>query len=342
MILSQAMSAQKPGYSPRTVQGVQYFSHFPRQRLKPYGEIKEPTADSVMVEKASCLNCEYGICPSVALSEMADTVTSNLQTLRENLRSLDETKIITEMDKMNEITKMFNTHSKEPVTPSDVHNLLRYCIDDETDGESDAIFDKMEHVGMLMYVIGSHQKQLRSLVRNAPEYSRKCDNLSVRHEFKNNPTLKTLKNWWVSDTATVKTQATVLTPTARKNLLADLGSESESDHASKQSKRQKPKKQIQQEALSSPFSTTSDEEPPPPPKKASKKRKTPLLELSEEDLGGPLAPSDVAHYSSSEPPQATDTGAKRKSKKKKPKTNQISYLELSHICCVLVVVRTLF
>ena len=87
------------------------------------------------LEKASRLNCEYVICPSVALSEMADTVTSNLQTLRENLRSLDETKIISEVEKMNEVTKMFNTHSKEPVTPSDVHNLLRYCIDDETDGE---------------------------------------------------------------------------------------------------------------------------------------------------------------------------------------------------------------
>ena len=272
-----------------------------------------------MVEKASRLNCEYVIRPSVALSEMADTVSSNLQTLRENLRSLDETKIITEVEKMNQVTKMFNTHSKEPVTPSDVHNLLKYCIVDETEGESDAIFDKMEHVRTLMYVIGSQQKQLRSLVRNPPEYSRKCDNLSVRHEFKHNPTLKTLKNWWVSETATVKTQATVLTPTARKNLLADLGSESESDHTSKQSKKQKPKKKVQQEALSSPSSTSSDEQPSPPPKKASKKRKAPLLELSEEDLGGPLAPADVAHCSSSEPPQAIETGAKRKSKRKKSK-----------------------
>ena len=109
----------------------------------------------------------------------------------------------------------------------------------------------------------------------------------------------------------------MLTPTARKNLLADLGSKSESDHASKQSKKQKPKKKVQQEALSSPSSTSSDEEPSPPPKKASKKRKAPLLELSQEDLGGPLAPADVAHCSSSEPPQAIETGAKRKSKRKK-------------------------
>ena len=74
---------------------------------------------------------------------------------------------------------------------------------------------------------------------------------------------------------------------------------------------------MQQEALSSPSSTSSDKEPSPPPKKASRKRKTPLLELSEDDLGGPLAPSDVAHCSSSEPPQAIETGAKSKSKKKK-------------------------
>ena len=319
MILSQAMATQKSGYSPRTVQGVQYFSHFPRQRLKPYGEIKEPTSDSVMVEKASRLNCEYVIRPSVALSEMADTVASNMQTLRDNLRSLDEAKIIAEVEKMNEVTKMFDTHSKDPVTPSDVRNLLRYCVDDGTEGESDTVFDKMEHVGMLMYVIGSQQKQLRSLVRNPQEYSRKCDNLSVRHEFKNNPNLKTLKNWWVSETTTVKTQTTVLTPTARKNLLADLGSDSDSDDAPKQSKKQKAKKNVQQEVLSSPSSTSSDEEPPPPPKKASKKRKNPLLELAEEDLGGPLAPSDVAHCSSSELPQATDTSAKRRSKRKKSK-----------------------
>lgn len=59
---------------------------------------------------------------------MVDTVTSNLQILRENLRSLDEAKKIAEVEKMNEVTKMFNTHSKLPVTPSDVHNLDRKSV----------------------------------------------------------------------------------------------------------------------------------------------------------------------------------------------------------------------
>ena len=43
---------------------------------------------------------------------------------------------------------------------------------------------------MLLYVMASHQKQLRSLIRNLVEYSRKCQELPVKHEFKLNPTLK--------------------------------------------------------------------------------------------------------------------------------------------------------
>ena len=99
----------------------------------------------------------------------------------------------------------------------------------------------MEHVGMLMYVIGSHQKQLRSLVRNPAEYSRKCEDLSVRHDFKKNGTLKSLKSWWVSETVTTQTKASVIMSTARRNLLADVGSESDSDHAPKQLKKKNKK-----------------------------------------------------------------------------------------------------
>lgn len=53
------MWTNKQAYSPRTVPGVSFFNHFPRQRLRPYGEIKEATPDSTMVEKVNTINCEY-------------------------------------------------------------------------------------------------------------------------------------------------------------------------------------------------------------------------------------------------------------------------------------------
>ena len=91
-----------------------------------------------------------------------------------------------------------------------MHNLLRYGIRDK-ENESDAIFDQMEHVGMLMYVIAPHQKQLRCLIRNPKEYSRKCEDLPVKHDFKQNPTLKSLKNWWIDETVTTQTKPTIIT-----------------------------------------------------------------------------------------------------------------------------------
>jgi len=172
MILSQIMSASKSGHSPRSAPGVSFFNHFPRQRLRPYGEIKEPTADSMMVEKANTINCEYLSRPSVALSELADTVTSNRDMLRAMLTSLDVHTLLAKLDELHANVKMFNTRVDIPVKSNDVHRLLKYAIDDETD-ITDKAFDTMEHVGMMLYVIGSHQKQLRALVRNTANYSKK-------------------------------------------------------------------------------------------------------------------------------------------------------------------------
>ena len=125
-----------------------------------------------MLEKA--INyCEYLTRPSVALSEMADTISSNKNILKDMLMSLDTHTILAKLDTMEERVKMFNIRSELPVTSSDVHHLLKYSIDDEND-DTDTTFDTMEHVGMMLYVIGSHQKQLCALVRNTAEYSRKC------------------------------------------------------------------------------------------------------------------------------------------------------------------------
>lgn len=137
------MSATKQGYSPRSVQGVNFFHHFPRQRLRPYGEIKETTANSTMLEKASILHCKYLLRPAVALSKMADTISANNSLLKEKLRAMDENKIIRQVEKMNNIVKMFNTKLELPITNSDVHRLLKYDITDEED-ESDQRFDDME------------------------------------------------------------------------------------------------------------------------------------------------------------------------------------------------------
>ena len=172
---------------------------------------------------------------------------------------------------MNDIVKMFDTKSELPVTNLGVHRLLKYAITDDDD-----TFDKMEHLGMLLYVMGSHQKQSRALIRNPVEYSRKCEQLPAAHDFKVDPTLKSLKNWWASEIVTTHSKPTAITSTHRRNLLADLGSDTESDGetANCKKKESKSKPQKPPSPSSSSLSSTDDKASPP---------KQPELHLSFDD-----------------------------------------------------------
>ena len=210
---------------------------------------------------------------------MADTISSNIAILRDMLRNTDEPKIIREVEKMDEVVKMFINRSELPVTNSDVHRLLKYAITDD-DEETDETFDKMENLGMLLYVMGSHQKQLRLLIRNPREYIRKCQELPAKHDFKLNPNLKSLKNWWDSEMVMTQSKSTAITSSHRRNLLVDLGSDTDSDEESAKAKKKKGKKKPQKPPSPSSSLVSSSDDQPPPQKKPAQKRKQPQLELS--------------------------------------------------------------
>ena len=86
--------------SPRSPE-VGFFNHFPRQRLRPYGEIKGATPDDTMVDKTNTINCEYLCRPNVALSELADTVSWNKDILQTLLLSLDTQTIMTKVEQLD-------------------------------------------------------------------------------------------------------------------------------------------------------------------------------------------------------------------------------------------------
>ena len=85
-----------------------------------------------MLQKLTSIYCEYVVRPVVTLSEMADTISSNVTILKDSIRNTDKSKIVREAEKMHEAVKMFNTQTELTVTNSYVHQLLKYEI---TDGE---------------------------------------------------------------------------------------------------------------------------------------------------------------------------------------------------------------
>lgn len=66
-----------------------------------------------------------------------------------------------------------------------------------------------------------------------------ADDLWEKHEFKLNPTLKTLMSWWASETATTESKPIAITSCHRRNLFADLGSETESEEDTPKQKKKK-------------------------------------------------------------------------------------------------------
>ena len=305
--------------SPRSPR-VGFFNHFTRPRLRPYGEIKEATPDDTMVDKANTINCEYLCRPSVALSELADTVSSNKDILRTLLSSLDTQTIMTKVEQLDKTVNKFNTRCETLVKSSDVHNLLKYSIADPSDN-TDSTFDTMEHLGMIMYVIASHQKQLRALVRNTADYSKKCQDLPAKHEFKLNTGLKSLKSWWSTESVTQLVKPTTISQTYRRNLLAELGSDTdtEDDTRGKRDKEGKGKKRMQKKpSVSSLSSDTSDDDIPQAPKPPSTKHKAQELELSDDDLAD-ASPSGESNWEPTSQREQQSNKDKMKPKKAKKK-----------------------
>ena len=230
---------------------------------------------------------------------------------------------MTKVEQLDATVNMFNSRSEAPVKSSDVHQLLKYSIADPSDN-TDSTFDTMEHLGMIMYVIASHQKQLRALVRNTADYSKKCQDLPAKHEFKLKPGLKSLKAWWSTESVTQLVKPTTISQTYRRNLLAELGSDSDTDddaHGKKGKKgKGKGKKRIEKTpSVSSLSSDTSDDDEPPAPKPPSTKRKIQELELSDIDLAeaGPSGESNWEPTTQDGQKSHKEKSKTKKSKKKK-------------------------
>ena len=97
-------SPKKTPSSPLSSQRVvNYFNHFPRQRLIPYGQVSESTPDKTMVDKANLINCEYLLRPKIGMSEFAETVQTNMFTVESKLENMNSDLIRDEIYKLDEV-----------------------------------------------------------------------------------------------------------------------------------------------------------------------------------------------------------------------------------------------
>jgi hypothetical protein len=68
-----------------------YFNQFPSNFLTPYGKADSPQDDGTIRRRTNPISCEWSLRPKVAMSELAETVTENINVLKQDNLTLLET-----------------------------------------------------------------------------------------------------------------------------------------------------------------------------------------------------------------------------------------------------------
>lgn len=80
--LSLQMYKQSKG-TPEKPKPVQYFNQFPENFLRPYGRVANPPDEETISKRINPISCEWFGRPKVAMSEFADTITQNMELLKD-------------------------------------------------------------------------------------------------------------------------------------------------------------------------------------------------------------------------------------------------------------------
>ena len=268
------MSASKNiGVSPK--KGVNYFNHFPKAFLVPYGKIKEDMLTSKRcLEMVNTINCEWLLRPKYAISEMAETFTANTEVVREVMEEIDYNAVITNFDKVAEMLQMFNTKKNvEKPGRENVTNVIRHFL--TPDLQMERMIQEAEKLGQALFLMANYHRVTQNLFTNLEIFAEKSQNTEgLDKRFKQDPSMANFTDYLVQSIVGTQVQATDML--SRRNLLEEFTRvemntskrkfqqleqetdyNTDSDSSKQDNRRTKKRKQMIE---SSSDSSTSDEE----------------------------------------------------------------------------------
>jgi len=95
--------------SPRRTPAVQFYNHFPKTFLRPYGKVDKPVPEGKVLADTKPINCEWFGRPSIAISEMLESVCENADVIERSLHELRTGEVVANLrdiaDSMNSLNK---------------------------------------------------------------------------------------------------------------------------------------------------------------------------------------------------------------------------------------------
>ena len=216
--------------TPTKAYGVQWYNQYPKQMLRPYGELKEPLSEEEILDILKPINCEYFLRPKIALSEMSETASKNYERAIDLLKKYDLDFMSAKLEHYSDTVKMLNSRTDQSITREDVLRTMRYHATEDEDVLT--LMDDLEIIGNCFFTTAMHFKTLRVLICNPKVYGQTSAMANgADSELKSNPTVKTVKELLMKEACTVR-RVSHETPKKRHQILDELNdSDSTSDHS---------------------------------------------------------------------------------------------------------------
>ena len=206
--------------TPTKAYGVQWYNQYPKQMLKPYGELKDPLSEEEILDILKPINCEYFLRPKIALSEMSETVSKNYGRAIDLLKKYNLDFMNAKLEHYSDTVKMLNWRTDQSVTKEDVLKTMHYHATEDDDVLT--LMDDLEIIGNCLFTTAMHFKTLRALICNPKIYGQKSAMANgADSELKTNPSVKTVKELFMIEACTVR-RVSHETPKKRHQILDEL------------------------------------------------------------------------------------------------------------------------
>ena len=125
-------------WTPKSKTGINYFKHATKHFLTPYGKTHGVLTSREILDKLFHWNCEWLTRPNYAISELADTLYSNMATLAEyrdkvfTRHAVDV--LINKARPVRQVLQRFNKKDSATAEEPDERDLVTFMkfIEDET------------------------------------------------------------------------------------------------------------------------------------------------------------------------------------------------------------------
>lgn len=246
--------------------GIKYYNQFAKNFMTMYGRAKPmPDVEGTLI-RLQPYSCEWLRRPSVALSELSETLTENVKLLEENPGKLiRKNKIQRLVDATNTILpklEPLNTKTSTPAQKTHVKDVLRFFL--EEDQETQEFMEEMFHTSTAMYLTSLHYLVAKCVLTHPKEYAEKLQAKSGNDgAFKQRKTIKELKNFITAEC--VKDDDAPSSKPAT-NLAAQLESSEEESTVNNPRKRKSKSKSVRPQKKGN--KAKRQVSPPPPAKSA--------------------------------------------------------------------------